>query len=84
MSGERTAPQRNISQRALADAVVREGRIRHVLEMGAFMVDGSRGGKYAVALFPNEKCRCTSPSTCYHILAARISVGLPNKDDKKF
>ena len=51
--------------------------------MGAFMVDGSRGGKYAVALFPNEKCRCPSPSTCYHILAARISVGLPNKDDKK-
>ena len=53
-SEERTAPQTNISQRALADAVVREGRIRHVLEMGAFMVDGSRGDKYAVSLFPNE------------------------------
>ena len=50
--------------------------------MGAFMVDGSRGDKFAVSIFPNEKCQCPSTSTCYHILAARISVGLPNKDDK--
>ena len=82
-SEELTAPQRNISQRALADAVVREGRIRHVLEMGALMVDGSRGDKYAVSLFPNEKCQCPSTGTCYHIRAARISVGLTNKDDKR-
>ena len=62
-SEERTAPQRNISQRALADAVIQESRIRHVLEMGVFMVDGSRGDKYAVTLFPNEKFQCPSTST---------------------
>ena len=47
------------------------------------MVDGSRGDKYAVSLFPNEKCQCPSTGTCYHILAAKISVGFPNKDDKR-
>ena len=77
-SEDRNAPKRNISQLALAEAV--EGRIR--LEMGAFMVDGIRGDKYAVSLFPTEKYQCPSTGTCYHILAARISVGLPNKDFK--
>ena len=63
--------------------MAQEGRIRHVLEMGAFMVDGSLGDKYAVSLFPNEKCQCPSTGICYHILAAMISVGLPNKDDRR-
>ena len=61
----RSAAQRNISQRALADAAVREGRVRHVLEMGAFMVEGSRGDKYAVSLFPKEKCQCPSTVRCW-------------------
>ena len=30
----------------------------------------------AVTLFPRETCQCESTSTCYHILAARISIGL--------
>ena len=46
------------------------------------MVGGSRGDKYAVSLFPNEKCQCSSTGTYYHILAARINVRLPNKDKK--
>ena len=80
---ERTVSQRNISQRALADAVVREKRVRHVVEMGAFMVEGSRGDKNAVSLYPKEKCQCPSTGTCYHILTARISSGLPTRDEKR-
>ena len=63
--------------------MVREGRIQHVLEMGTFMPDGSRGDKYAVSLFPHEKVGILQLVHFTIILAARISVGFPNKDDKR-
>ena len=46
------------------------------------MVSGSNGNKYAVSLFPQEKCQFPAVSNCYHILAARISIG-QNLHEKK-
>ena len=57
--------------------MISEGRICHVSGMGAFMVDGSRGEKYSVTLFPKEKCQCPSTGKCYHILVAKLSIGMP-------
>ena len=42
---------------------------------GAFIVNGQKG-QYCVTLFPKETCQCVSISTCYHILAAKMSIGL--------
>jgi len=44
-------------------------------QQGAFIVNGQKG-KYCVTLFPKETCQCESNSTCYHILAAKMSIGL--------
>ena len=30
---------------------------------------------YVVTLFPKEHCSCPAPSKCYHILAAKLSIG---------
>ena len=42
---------------------------------GAFIVNGQKG-QYCVTLFPKETCQCVSTSTCYHILAAKMNIGL--------
>ena len=49
--------------------------------MQTFVVEGSRGDKYAVTLFPKEKCQCPSTGECYHILAAKLSIGI-NESNK--
>jgi hypothetical protein len=41
---------------------------------GAFIVQG-RSGKYCVTLFSKESCQCPSTTTCFHILAAKMSIG---------
>ena len=51
--------------------------------MGAFMVQGSKGSKYAVTLFPKENCQCPSTGECYHIIAAKISIGYNTTQEKK-
>ena len=61
--------------------MVQEKLVMHVPEMGSFMVQGSRD-KYAVTLFPKEKCQCPSTGTCYHILAAKMSIGLTSNNEK--
>ena len=44
---------------------------------------GTSGNAHAVRLFPGESCTCPSTNTCYHILAARMSIGLIDKSFKK-
>ena len=80
---ERHVSVKNLSQKVLAETVVRENRICHVSKMGAFMVQGSKGIKYAVTLFPKETCLCPSTGECYHILAAKLSVGMPSSTQPK-
>ena len=82
-SHERKPAHRNLSQRALAETVVREKHVHHVPGMGVFMVEGSKGDKYAVSLFPKEKCQCPSTNLCYHILAAQLSIGMPPTGNTK-
>jgi hypothetical protein len=54
---------------------VENNLITLVPQQGAFIVNGQKG-KYCVTLFPKETCQCVSTSTCYHILAAKMSIGL--------
>ena len=43
------------SQRSLAIATVRQKRAYHVPEAHTFVVEGSKGDKYTVEMFPQEK-----------------------------
>ncbi|CAG2257782.1 unnamed protein product [Mytilus edulis] len=63
------------SQQSLARFIVDNHLITLVPQQGAFIVNG-RKGKYCVTLFPKETCQCESSSTCFHILAAKMSIGL--------
>ena len=38
--------------------------------------------KYAVTLFPKEKCQCPATGNCCHILAAKMSIGKPMEERK--
>lgn len=44
-------------------------------EKGLFIVEGGGGKHYCVTLFPKERCQCPATTTCYHILAAKVSIG---------
>ena len=63
--------QKNMSQLALANAVIEHNKIKLVREMGAFLVEGSKGDKNAVALFKKEKCQCPASLLVLHVLAAK-------------
>ena len=63
------------SQQSLARLIVENNLITLVPQQGAFIVNGQKG-KYCVTLFPKKTCQCESTSTCYHILAAKMSIGL--------
>ena len=38
---------------------------------------------HVVTLFPKESCLCPSTNTCYHILAAKLSIGETSDDVTK-
>ena len=66
-----------LSQRDRAIRVIEENRISMDVKLHTFTILGSER-PYVVTLFPKETCSCPSTSPCYHILAARLSVGLDN------
>ena len=72
-----------MTQYALAATVIEENRIIHVLKMSTFLVSGTNDDKYAVTLFPKEKCQCPASGNCYHILAAKMSIGKPIEEQKR-
>ena len=55
----------------------------HNPSLGTFTVKGTGGTPHAVILFPTESCSCPSTTRCYHIIAARHSVGLGTEDTKR-
>ena len=64
-----------LSQRERAVRVINENRISMDTKLHTFTILGSER-PHVVTLFPKETCSCPSTSSCYHIIAARISVGL--------
>ncbi|KAK3108798.1 hypothetical protein FSP39_015983 [Pinctada imbricata] len=77
-----TAPNyKNMTQRTMAKFVVDNGNVTHVPDCNAFVVTGNKGQKYCVTLNP-ETCQCPSASTCYHIIAVKMFVGLEIEDKK--
>ncbi|KAK3108536.1 hypothetical protein FSP39_010086 [Pinctada imbricata] len=77
----RPANSKNMTQKAMARLVLDSNGVTHVPECNAFVVTGSNNQKYCVTLNP-ETCQCPSVSTCYHIIAVKLFVGLA-VDDKK-
>lgn len=56
--------------------LIENGKISHNPTLGCFTIIGTRGNGHVVKLHPKESCSCPSSSTCYHILAVKISIGV--------
>ena len=69
-------------QESLATPVLKNNKLVHVPSMAAFLVEGTKGDKYVITLFPKPKCSCPATSNCFHILACQMSVGIEIKKDK--
>ena len=71
------------TQEDLAKKVISSDGVKLVSEMNAFMVCGLKDKKYTVTLFPKEECQCPATGTCYHIIAAKLSIGIKNTEKKE-
>ena len=63
--------------------LVDNGSVSHDPKLGTFTVIGSMGKPHVVRTFPTETCSCPSSSQCYHIIAVKISLGIPVQKRKK-
>ena len=75
-------PSPPTSQLARARLVVEQNRISYDVKLGTFVVVNSEGNPSVVKLFPTETCSCPSTVQCYHILAAKISLGIGTDKSK--
>ena len=72
----------NISSIARANEVLKEGNISFDDKLHCFTVKGTSGVLRVVTLFPKETCSCPSTGDCYHLMAVRLSVGMPEPKGK--
>lgn len=70
-------PIQQLTQADRARKVVEDRRISLDPVFHTFTVIGS-SRPHVVTLFPKETCSCPSSTSCYHIMAARLSIGMTN------
>ena len=70
------------SQNSRASLVVADDRISFDSKLGVFVVRNSEGHHHAVTLFPKQSCTCPSTGECYHIISAKMSLGMETKQTK--
>ena len=72
----------HLSMYARGMLIVENNNIVFNTKMSAFIVKGSKEVKRIVTLFPKEKCSCLSTGECYHIVAAKIRLGMMTEKEK--
>ena len=72
-----------VSEMALGREAITNKSIELVTKMNSFIMKGTNENTYAVQLFPKDKCNCPSTSTCYHILAAKLSLDMSGTNPKR-
>jgi len=70
------------SKIARANLILTENRLSFDPKLGVFVVRNSEGKHNAVTLFPKQSCTCASTNECYHIISAKMSLGLQSKEVK--
>ena len=59
------------------------GCVSHDPKLATFTVIGSGGRPNVVRLYPSETCSCPSMTQCYHIVAVKMSLGIPYQQQTK-
>ena len=70
-------PSRSHSAHARAQLVLNTNQISFDPKLHLFTVKGTSGVPRVVTLYPKETCSCPSTGNCYHLLAVKMSVGVP-------
>jgi len=65
-----------------ARAIITNGNISMDTKLGIFTVIGTNQPR-VVLLFPTTSCSCPAQSDCYHVLAARMAVGVNDQPPKR-
>lgn len=60
-----------------AQSVLKADNISFDTKLHCFNIKGLSGVTRVVTLFPKETCSCPSTGMCYHIVAAKLGVGIP-------
>ena len=83
IDGKKSTPELSqLSMYARAMLIVENNNIQFSTKMCTFTVKGSKEVKRIVTIYPKETCSCPSTGECYHILAAKISLGMAPKQEK--
>ena len=69
-------PMTTLSAHARAQLVVKNDKISFDTKLRVFNVKGLSGITRVVNLFPRASCSCPSTNECYHILAAKMIMGM--------
>ena len=70
------------SQMGRAQLVLRNKNCSYQADQKTFVVQGT-SGPHAVKLFPEASCTCPAKTECYHILAAKLYMGMDVKNKTK-
>ena len=63
--------------------LIKNGCVSHDPKLGTFTVLGSNGKPHVVHIFPSEDCSCPSTTSCYHMIAVKLSLGIPVAKEQK-
>ena len=66
-----------------ARMLINNRSISHDPRLRTFTVIGTGGKAHVVKVFPSESCSCPSTAQCYHIMAVKMSLGIPYEERKK-
>lgn len=75
-------PPKALSQRDCAKRLIEGKKICFEPSLHTFTVIGSEEHPHVVRLFPKESCSCPSTTHCYHILAAKMCIGMESDRQK--
>ena len=75
----------SLSSEARARQVLANDNISFDSKLHVFNVKGESGATRVVTLFPKASCSCPSMNECYHIMTARMFLGMavPTKQTKR-
>ena len=62
---------------------IASGFVSFDAKLGVFLVKGTTGTARVVTVFPTETCSCPSKCDCYHILAVKMSIGIPAVNERR-
>lgn len=71
------------TQRSLALSAIQDNKVHLHTSAKSFVVEGTKGDKYAATLHPKESCQCEALGTSWHIIAAKLSIGDGDGKEKK-